>query len=268
MNSKVIFCVCDDKCKNKAKAMLDSFNKYNDDFDSIVFTYGHFNVGEYRCINFAIDVAHINIETFDKCEIYRFFAARKLLKTYDTVIYCDCDCLFFDKVPEFHGQIAACEHFVDWENCKNLNTFVRNLNIINIGFMVFNKTKDYIMDYICEMCMSKEDIIFLDKINKRRIRLQPFMTIMSHFCNDFEVIKNYGINVAYWNLKSDNLSDERDIIKIGDKYFVNNENTPLIMFHFSGNRDDVFTRFNGSRPCEYYGKYIREITNYWRCLCR
>jgi hypothetical protein len=183
-------------------------------------------------------------------------------------VYCDSDCLFFDKIPEFHGQIAVCEHFVDWENCKDLNRYMRNLSIINIGFMVFNKTKDYIMDYICNMCISREDIIFEDKINKRRIRLQPFMTIFSHICNDFEIIKNYGINVAYWNLKSENLSDERDIIKIDNKYFVNNKDNPLIMFHFSGNRNNVFTRFNGSKPYEYYGKYIREITDYWRSLCK
>lgn len=268
MFKKVIFCVCDINNSNKAKVMLDSFNKYNDDFYSIIFTYGDFNVGSYKSVNFYEKVSCFNMDVFEKCETYRFIAARELLKQFETVIYCDCDCMFFDKLPEFSGEIAMCEHFSDWSKCKNLNHFFNYGGLINIGFMVFNKTSEFVMNCICDMCLSKEAIIYEDKRNKKTIRLQPFITLLSHISNNFEFIKNYGINVAYWNLKSENLSDEREIIKVDNKYFVNDICNPLIMFHFSGCNGDYFTRFNGKKPYEYYGKYIREITEKWRELCR
>jgi hypothetical protein len=46
MNNKVIFCVCDDSCRDKAKVMLDSFNKHNEGFDSLRHKVGRFK--EFR----------------------------------------------------------------------------------------------------------------------------------------------------------------------------------------------------------------------------
>lgn len=265
---KAIFCVCDYSCSKKAKVMLDSFNKYNEGYDSYVFTYGNFSVEKYNCINFEKFSSDLNIPVFDKCEIFRFFAARNLIEEYDTVIYCDCDCMFFGRVPEYTKKLVFSEHFIDWSKCKNINHFFDECCFINIGFMIFNKTDKSIMDYICSICMSKERFIFEDKKRLMHIRLQPFISHIPYMYKDCEFIKDYGINVAYWNLKSENLSSERDIIKIDGKYYVNNDKYPLIMFHFSGMTDCLFTRFNGKMDYSFYGEYIKEIVdNYRRLLC-
>jgi hypothetical protein len=57
---------------------------------------------------------------------------------------------------------------------------------------------------------------------------QKWIDLVPVFFSDYYILKNFGCNVAWWNL------GERKLIWSNNRWIVNTESCPLIFFHFSG----------------------------------
>lgn len=68
---------------------------------------------------------------------------------------------------------------------------------------------------------------------------QIWINFVPLFYDKVKIFKHAGANVAHWNLP------ERNIFKVNGKYFVNDEKSPLLFYHFS-----AFTHFIDEPPGE------------------
>ena len=57
---------------------------------------------------------------------------------------------------------------------------------------------------------------------------QKWMDLAPLFFDKIKLVKNPGWNMAWWNFS------ERKLLETPDGYAVNQEDTPLVFFHFSG----------------------------------
>lgn len=151
-----------------------------------------------------------------------------LLKDYDQVIYLDPDIKVFN-ILEFSKShsIIITPHYTtslnDWSKRPNDLDLLR-FGANNLGFICLNKLDEAnkFLDWWKNICFDYnyyEPSIGLG-VDQKFIDLVPILFEKSL------VLKDLGMNLAFWNIH------ERNIVKKEDDYFVN-ENTPLKFIHFS-----------------------------------
>ena len=254
MNKNVIFTVISQRDAKKASNMINSFLCYNKGWDAVIYTIGEFDTFGVKHENISM-TSPINMrDDFERCECIRFLMAGTLLKSYDKVLYCDSDIMFFDKVPDYKKPICLTRHILDTKTVDKLSLHANRFldsGFVNIGFMLFNKHDDSLAfcDAIFDMA-SKRMPCSADR--RGRIRLQPAVSSIPYLNLDYMFIDHPGINTAYWRLDGD-----VTITQDGEKFFANGK--PLVCFHFSGYvGDNRLCRFN-RRDIDSYGDAVKNL---------
>ena len=151
-----------------------------------------------------------------------------LFRDYDQVIYLDPDIKVFNML-EFSKShsIILTPHYTtpvnDWNKRPNDLDLLR-FGANNLGFICLNKLDETFkfLDWWKNICLDYnyyEPSIGL-AVDQKFIDLVPILFEKSL------VLKDLGMNLAFWNIH------ERNVIKKDDNYFVN-ENIPLKFIHFS-----------------------------------
>jgi hypothetical protein len=158
--------------------------------------------------------------------------AQHLLKQddVDQVIFGDSDMLFFNKLPSnvFEGNANIfTPHFSSPPplEMKRQELEVLNAGLINGGFFRLKKSDETYKFISWIRARSVKDCLY--DFKRGYYGEQLWLNFVSLYFKNVLVDKNYGLNVAYWNLH------ERIISKVNNQFMVN-DNTPLSFFHFSG----------------------------------
>lgn len=176
-------------------------------------------------INMAFKYNIVEFNTAVKPKFYSYLFS----KGYDMVIYLDPDmeCYYsFDKLINEYNEysIIVTPHKLTEKESELIEDSVfLNNGIYNLGFIAMNRSKDTdaFLNWWDKKLRNQCFVAHEFGMATDQIWVELASTLFDGFC----VIKDEGMNVAFWNI------NERSVKKRDDIYFSNN--TPLIFFHFS-----------------------------------
>ncbi|MBP3710261.1 MAG: hypothetical protein J6I73_07670 [Treponema sp.] len=148
---------------------------------------------------------------------------------YDAVIYLDSDMDTYNSLSIIDEKLKDNSIIITPHKISPLestlvsdNNFLCN-GIYNLGFIALRNDRKAI-DFLNWWKTKLFDYCYID-YKYGYATDQIWVELATTIFDGFYVIKEPGMNVAYWNL------DERKLLKQGDTYTVNN--FPLYFFHFS-----------------------------------
>ncbi len=246
--TKTIFTICSNNYLAQAKALGDSVIKHNPDYDFIIFLCDKKNSEiDYSVIepHTIIEAHNIGINKFKQMsEQYNIIELNTSIKPFvfsylfnnykdiEYAMYFDPDTYVYDKLNSIEEElndasILLTPHIytpIEFDDkTPNENTFTQH-GIYNLGFLALKKDKnslemlDWWMRRLEVNCYSRSyEGIFVDQLP---------MNFAPIFFKGVKISKNWGLNVAPWNLHERNLT-------IKNKNYVINDKYPLIFYHFS-----------------------------------
>lgn len=152
-----------------------------------------------------------------------------LSKGYDTVIYLDPDIECYASFSSMLEQtkdasIIVTPHKMTTHNSKHIDdsAFLNN-GIYNLGFIAMNNCKETLR--FLEWWNSKlEEQCYLDYLHGMATD-QIWVELASTIFDGIHVLKDWGMNVAYWNIDERNWEYKNGICSVNQQ--------PLVFFHFS-----------------------------------
>ncbi len=245
--TKIVFTICSNNYLAQAKALGDSVIKNNPDYQFVIclcdkkakeIDYSFFNPHK------VIEAHELGIKKFEQMSIQyniielntsiKPFAFSYLFKTFNAeyVMYFDPDTYVFDRLTSIEDElidssILLTPHIytpIEFDGKEPTENAFTQHGIYNLGFLALKKSSD--SDDLLEWwerrlemnCYHKAELgIFVDQLP---------MNFSPIFFNNVKISKNWGLNMAPWNLH------ERTLSLKEDKYIVNNKH-PLILYHFS-----------------------------------
>lgn len=278
---KIAFTICSNNYLAQAKILGDSLLEKNPNYKFVIglcdelsdeIDYSFFENIE------IIPVSQINIYCLDdiikKYDIIELNTSIKpsffkyLISKYeklDTIIYFDPDIQIFNKLILLEkylemDDILITPHILnpipvdDFQPSENL---FLNYGVYNLGFLALNpKTQnainllDWWEDKTLKIGFNRVlDGLFVDQL---WINLAPI------FFNNVKVLKEYGFNVAPWNLH------ERNSIHKNDNDYIMNDNSQLVFYHFSSysyKKPELFSKYYNRYNSIVLSKEIFELYN-------
>ena len=289
---KCIFTICSNNYLAQAKTLGDSVLKYNKDYKFIIVLcdklsnnidynyYKNFDIIEahnldiqdfdYMINNYNIVELNTSIKPFSFDYIYKNYQA-------DIVMYFDPDTCLFNTVNTIEKELMEnnivltphiCSPIPDDKQTPYENLFT-NFGIYNLGFLGTKKSDETqkLIEW-WEKKLAKDCKI--DLANGIFVDQLP-MNYAPLFFEKVKIEKNLGLNAAPWN------AHERIVRFINGKYYINDENTPLIFYHFSNYnplKPEQFSKFysradqnKDSTIIEFYDTYRNKLfENNWQGL--
>ncbi len=156
---------------------------------------------------------------------------RYFLSESDYVYYVDPDMYFYQSPDIINSEFGSHDVIItphslspilDGANPSELE-FMR-AGVYNLGFIGLKKSKNS-ADFL-EWWASRCEFYGLNETSSGLFVDQKFIDIAVAFYPFIGILRNYGVNVGYWNLHERIISAESDCI------FVNSDR--LVLFHFSG----------------------------------
>jgi len=169
---------------------------------------------------------------FDRCEIGRWFAAKRCLETdCDTILYCDGDIRWYGPYDtSLQHDIVLSPHHVTAKARQDGKHWIMKDGAANLGMFEISRSIDHdrIFEFVCGEVLHNPNAFK----HKDQLWLQELATSIP-LCG-FDAIYNMdpGINCANWNLRhGDRLLFDRD----GVPWVKTNTQIkyPLKSFHFS-----------------------------------
>ena len=225
--SGICCCFILDAPKTKVKEVAE---KLGDDYEHIIFfgyedllcngpvfqrAQKYYNGLEISCLAKWIGTAHVlDILEFDEC----------VFVDADLWFYSDID-LLLKNAPDSTLIVTPhqIKHSLD-NPVMEKDTLIHGA--MNGGFFVIRKCGvkyEQLMDYM----ISRVSLFGFSAPHAGMSCDQTWFSLAVHLFSDVtHVLRDYGVNVAYWNLH------ERDLVVKEEKWMSNN--LPLVFFHFSG----------------------------------
>lgn len=165
------------------------------------------------------------------------FYMRHLLATYDfdTLVYLDPDIMLFDTLAPVlhaleHAAIVLTPHLtapLD-DNHRPDDGEIMRAGTYNLGFIGVRRCAE--TDAMLRWWEAKLTNHCIVDVERNLFVDQRWMDLVPGMFAGVEILRDPGLNVAYWNLR------HRAISRENDRYLVNG--VPLRFFHFSGFRAD------------------------------
>lgn len=230
---KVVHTIIDKSFYKQSMLALDSFIKYNnEEYDVIIFAYGDLPEDcKYKVINIKeySDKTYKGYNTVQKIKAFRAKSCIQCLKKYEGTLYIDSDLYFYDKIPDYNKTT-----FTLHDNYFKLDLVVLkwrySSGFINLGYAYFNKDEETMkwLELYDKLYKNKTDKI--TTLNSK-IWNQIFYNFMPWIFQNYDIDKNDGLNIAFWNI------NERNITQKDGIYYSNNDK--LICIHFSRLNDEL-----------------------------
>lgn len=241
-------------------------DELDEEFTSIPMNFDLLTLDELKlpnpnCFKFRYDIMEFNTAV-------KPYAILRLFKDYDRVIYLDPDIYVYEKLQPVEEALDGGDNFVftphfndifEEDGCTPDYPDIMKAGTYNLGFIGLNKCDDTIRmttwwaDLLEKKCVNDQMRgIFVD---------QKWMDLVPGLFNGVKILRDAGLNVAYWNLS------HRKITKNSNKFFVNGR--PLIFFHYSGlNVNDIsmvskhqnrYILKDLGDSCELFEQYSKEV---------
>ncbi len=244
------YTIATNKFLPQAYALASSFIEHNNDCKFIIALLDTQSGIEKYLTNPAIEIIEIHkmgishfemlkqrYNAFEMCCALKPFVAEYLQreKNSETIIYLDSDILVFNNfslLKELRSySFIITPHCVSPEYRNDNHFFDLSLikeGLYNAGFFAFN-TSNPESKQILKWWMHKLETECFVNTKKGQYVDQTWLNFLPIYFNEVFVLKNWGYNVAIWNLC------ERTISQDDKAYYINNDpKTPLVFFHFSG----------------------------------
>ena len=242
MSRCILTIACGEKYRSQSETMLSSFLGHNDGW------------AVERFYDDAIELPSIFkndiVTPFNRCEIGRWTAMRKLLDKYDEVLYCDNDVLWYDEYRPLNASIVLSPHYITDKSKYSARNNLFWFGVYNIG-LVYLKGREgqKECDFVIDNFLTRPRHFYMSPAFWRiegshatEIWLQGLAGFACTIGLDFAEDKDAGLNVAYWNIEA----GDRSVFKRDGRFFVscNGKEYPLRMFHFS-NKIEQLERYDG-----------------------
>lgn len=247
---KIAFTICSNNYLAQAKTLADSLFEKNPDYKFIIglcdklsedIDYSFFENIEIipvsqldlYCFQDIIEKYNIiELNTSIKPSFFKYLIARYV--NTEVIIYFDPDIQIFDKLnllEEYlkEDDILITPHILhpigvdDFSPSENL---FLNYGIYNLGFLALNPNGKNAINLL-DWWEDKTLKIGFDRVKDGLFVDQLWINLAPIFFNKVKVLKEYGFNVAPWNLHERN-----SIHKVNDKYVLE-DNSKLVFYHFS-----------------------------------
>jgi hypothetical protein len=247
-NSRAVFTISSKNYIHYAVTMLKSVEVNNKEVDLyLILVDTKEDVSLYDQNINIIWVEELGIKDFEKISFkYNILelntnvkptAFKKLLEKYHKVIYLDPDIYVYYSLLEVFtilddNSISLTPHmlqpqYTHHHDRQDIVSEIENLKTgaYNLGFIGLSQglETDKFLDWWCNCCLccafdEHESGVFVD---------QKWLSLVTCYFEKVKVIRNYGMNVAYWNIHERNLKySETKHVLVNDQ--------KLIFFHFSG----------------------------------
>jgi hypothetical protein len=248
MNKKILFTVCTVNYLAYAKAMADSFMRFNPDYKIIIglvdridkrfdpATFQPYEIIEAESLHskeFPGMVARYTALELS-CAMKSFFA-RYILDKYSpsTLVYVDGDVLFFDSIGYVEKLLAVYSitltpHIFSpfpFDKKRPQEKEILKTGLYNAGFFALrnDNTGNAFINWWGKRMI---DQCYYNGVQGWSVD-QNWLNLVPIYFDQVGIVEHRGYNVAYWNIHERNLSVK------GNRFYVN-ENEPLIFFHYSG----------------------------------
>jgi len=233
----------------QAKAVSDSFIKYNPEYKFIIVLLDKIN-DRFDTAFFAtaqlIEVEDLNIEWFEEmAKRYTIFELSNALKPFvaeyllladkdnDTLIYLDSDilvCNSFDEVRNIltTSNIVITPHTltpIPGDGFYPEEKLLFKSGVYNGGFFAVNRSAEALAFLSWWKQRLRTDCLI--DLSQGLYVDQMWLNLLPLYFHNVAIIKNPGYNIAYWNFH------ERYITLCGGTFIVNIQ-FPVVFFHFSG----------------------------------
>lgn len=246
MEKKAIFTICAKNYLAQAKTLGHSVREFCPDCDFHIVLSDEVDGNSLYCDDFnLIESRSLGINGFDdmafKYDVIEFSTAVKpfyinqLFKEgYDKVLYLDPDMVVYSSLQflfdNLDGQDAILtphivKPYINYESAVSEETLLF-VGIFNLGFFGIKNSETG--RYITQWWMVKlKDQCFADKTDGLHVDQKWMDFLPSLYGNKVLIQHHPGVNIAFWNYH------ERKLFKKGGQYFVDSEEFPLAIFHFS-----------------------------------
>ena len=266
LGMKIVFTICSNNYLAQAKVLVDSFFEHNNssDYNFIIGLCDRkstlINYDDYSNCTIVV-IEDLNIPNFEQMYLnYNIIELNTSIKPYffsyvfnefnpELVFYIDPDICIYDSFSVVESEMSQHDILLTPHiftpipldgHIPQENVFL-NYGLYNLGFLGLRKSSvtfqllKWWSAQLQSNCINNPaEGYFVDQLPMNHVPV---------FFDRVLVSRNYGLNVAYWNLH------ERQISKKNDIYKVNNT-TDLVFFHFSNynpKKDTLispsFTRF-------------------------
>lgn len=247
---KIAFTICSNNYLAQAKTLGDSLFEKNPDYKFIIglcdklsedIDYSFFENIE------IIPVSQLDIYCFDniikKYNIIELNTSIKpsffkyLIRRYDNpemIMYFDPDIQIFDKLNLLEKYLEEYDvlitphilHPISVDDFSPSENLFLNYGIYNLGFLALNPNGENAIKLL-DWWEDKTLKIGFDRVSDGLFVDQLWINLAPIFFNKVKVLKEYGFNVAPWNLHERN-----SIHKVNDDYVLE-DNSKLVFYHFS-----------------------------------
>ena len=163
----------------------------------------------------------------------------ELLKNHDKVVYLDPDIFVFSSLHQIYDEledysITLTPHILNLNPKYSVDEELHLLSsgCYNLGFVGVNNSSQSIefLKWWEVRCLHSA----YDEIENGMFVDQKWINLIHSGFDSVKILRNCGMNVAYWNYHERSLS----LSLTNDAVYVN-EKTPLVFFHFSGLTDST-----------------------------
>jgi hypothetical protein len=245
---KIVFTICSNNYLAQAKTLGDTLIKHNPDYLFIIGLCDRKNSQiDYSVFsNYQIiEVENIGIENFpDMVSRYTVIELNTSSKPFffdyllgkyenaETILYLDPDIAIFDKLTVIedkfkNNSILLTPHIytpIEIDGKLPSENIFTNNGIYNLGFIGLKRNQDTLN--LLSWWKNRLTINCYDKTGEGIFVDQLPMNFAPLFFKNVHIFRNFGLNMAPWNLH------ERKLTNDGRNYLVNGR-YPLIFYHFS-----------------------------------
>ncbi|MES2372512.1 MAG: glycosyl transferase [Bacteroidota bacterium] len=227
----------------KALVLLESYHSFHPDHSLFIL------IVDKKRPDFTFSAAYINIIWVQDLVVENFYkyafcfdvielntnvkpmAMKHLLKEHTKVIYLDPDIQIFSRLDLVIEELNSASIVITphsytpiLDGYKPDDADLLRFGAYNLGFIGVSKCDeaDLFLDWWSDRCLN---LGYYEPHAGLAVD-QKWMDLAPAFFPGLKILRNVGLNVAFWNLH------ERQLSKIDNSWFVN-KNTPLVFFHFS-----------------------------------
>ena len=223
----------------------------NDDFELIQIE--ALDIPSFASMAFRYSVVEL-------CTAVKPFCANHILSDHDNALYFDPDIKLFASPVQIvgeldHADILLTPHLLEQvnDNARPNEIDILRVGAYNLGFIGLTKSDNthrflsWWQQHLTHRCVVAPNTgVFVD---------QKWIDLVPGLFSKVLIMRNPGLNVAYWNLR------QRELSKQKKHYYVNGE--PLVFFHFSGidPKTKVFSRHQNRFTLNTLSPIVREIVS-------
>lgn len=246
MKKNVVFTICAKNYLAQAKTLGDSIKKFCPDVDFYIGLSDETDGADLTCQDFdVIESRSIGIDGFEdmafKYDVIEFSTAVKPFYInkffndgYEKVLYLDPDMVVYSSLDFLfehlndHDALLTphiVKPYINYESAVSEETLLF-VGIFNLGFFGIknSETGRYINDW---WMVKLKDQCFADKTDGLHVDQKWMDFLPSLYGNKVFILHHPGMNIAFWNYH------ERNLYSKGGQYFVDDDQHPLVIFHFS-----------------------------------